>query len=125
MRIIVPLLLLSGCFSEGGFIKPISAAYCARLDQCDKGHYQGKYSDRGDCVDDVRGPWDDFRGCAREVGCDFDAAAAAECHHDLVTMSCEDFVESKWHGSCDGLYDCSFVADAECKWDDDLFKWHD
>ena len=125
MRIVIPLMLMTGCFSEGSFVKPISAAYCARLDECDKGHYEGKYSDRGDCIDDVRAPWDDFQDCAQAADCGFNANAAAECHHDLVTMSCEDFVQSKWQGSCDNLYDCSFVAGATCHWEDNFFKWHD
>lgn len=106
MRWIVAVVALAGCLppAEADFPAAWAAVQCDRQRECDKGDYESRYEDMGDCreqnedaADDIMDAWDLFGG-------DYDRDEAGECLSAMRTASCEEVNGGDFGGNCDNIY---------------------
>lgn len=109
--------MLLACVTEQNVALKVSASFCSRYEECDKGSFESNYEDQQDCVDESEPALRDYYACLSSE-CDFDAGNANACIAGYGAQSCEDVSEGKAPSECEDIYTgCSDGDIAACMLD--------
>jgi hypothetical protein len=108
------ILALFACVTAENFVAKSDAVLCQRTAECDKGAFEGRWSDQGECRDELDGQNDDVVSCYRD-NCTFDDAEANDCLKAMRTSTCDEFTSGDYASDCDNVWqDCDMVDVALC-----------
>lgn len=108
------VLIWIACVTEGNFATKAATTLCRRYEECDKGSFEGTYSDQQDCVDETEPPLSDYYACLASE-CDFNAGNAGACLSGYANESCEDVSQGQLPSACEDVYEgCSDADIAAC-----------
>jgi hypothetical protein len=103
---LLPLLLLTACYTQDAYVDTIGADYCARLRTCDRAEFDGLYTNVKDCKAEWRDVWDNYDTCLTEAGCTFDPKEAAACGAAIRKADCTEVSDGSWAEACLDIYAC-------------------
>jgi hypothetical protein len=105
---------LFACVTAENFGSQFNAVLCQRSEECDKGSFEGRWSDVGECRDESDQQSDAFMACYVE-NCTFDDAAANDCLKSMRTSTCDEFTSGEDISDCDNVWqDCDAVDFSLC-----------
>ena len=105
---------LFACVTAENFAAQTGALLCQRVEECDKGSFEGQWSDQGECRDEVDAQSEDGMSCYLD-NCSFDDDAANDCLKSMRTSTCDEFTSGDYISDCDNVWqDCDAVDFSLC-----------
>ena len=108
------IFALFACVTAENFASKTDAVFCQRTEECDKGAFEGRWSDQGECRDEFDQSTEDGMSCYLD-NCTFDEAEANDGLKAMRTSTCDDFTSADYASDCDNVWqECDVVDLALC-----------